>query len=219
MRPTPEQCELLALKLARIGGFVEMNYRLFPETRNSFSPNLLELGFDFQEMRLLNATTELRFQILPPALVHPLKRRLEDLRGQLRAVDEGPLAYTGAPFLSHENIQRFLQIIDETRTDIKAEIKREVVDNYESVRQRAFEELQKALQTLLPRLGIGNSGELLSRDDWFREIFPRQEELTGDFRLDVHIYNVHPLALLESPELHKQVQHHVDRPRQMSLFR
>jgi hypothetical protein len=215
---TPEQCEIMALRLGRQGAFVEMSYRLFPETRNSFTPNLLELGFDFQEMRLLSASTELRFQIFPSAIVNPLKRRLEELRNQLRAVDEGPFPYTGAPFLSHANLKRFWQVAEQTRAEIRAELRVELVDNYAELRQRALVELRRALETLLPRLGIENTRDLFAEDAWFSEVFPGRGELTGDFRLDINTYNVHPLALQQSAELRKAVAVWLEQPQQMSLF-
>ncbi len=201
-----------------MGAFVEMSYRLFPETRNSFTPNLIELGCDFEEMRTLNASTELRFQIFPQSIVSPLKKRLEDMRAQLRAVDEGPFPFTGAPFLTHENLKRFLQFAEQTRQEIKKELRTQLIDNYSETRNRARHELQSALETLLPGLGIENTRDLLGKETWFTELFPSRGELTGDFRLDVHIYNVHAHALLRSPDLRRDLLHYLDQPRQMNLF-
>lgn len=216
---TPEQCELLALKLGRLGGFVDMSYRLFPATRNSFSPNLQELGFGFEEIRLLQNSAELRFQIFPASLVNPLKKKLEDLRGQLRAADEGPFFYTGAPFLSHENLRRFDEMVESTREEIKTTLKSQMVDNYDGVRKRAREELVQALKTLLPRLGIENSTEIIKGESWFNAVFPEEGTLTGDFRLDVNVYNVHYTALLNNERFCRQIQAYIEQPKQISLFR
>jgi hypothetical protein len=215
---TPEQCEILALRLGRQGAFVEMSYRLFPETRNSFTPDLLELGFDFQEMRLINASTELRFQIFPSSMINPLKKRLEDVRNQLRAADEGPFPYTGAPFLNHDNLKRFLQLVEQTRAEIRAELRSALVDNYNEVRKKALVELRRALETLLPRLGVENTRDLFQEESWFSEIFPAKGDLSGDLRLDVHIYNVHPRTLMHNPELRKLLQDYLEQPQQMTLF-
>lgn len=216
---TLEQCEILAVKLGRIGGFVQMSYRLFPETRNSFTPNFLELGFDFEEMRQITGNAELRFQIFPNDVVSPLKRQLEELRGWLRTCDEGPFAYTGDPFLSHENIARFGELAEQTRQDIRGTLKAQVVDNYEALRARAREDLQATFATLLPRLGIANTAEVLADPAWFDAVFPAQNDLTGDLRLDVHVFNVHPSALLADPSLYRRVRRFLDQPRQLSLFK
>ncbi len=217
--PTLEQCELLAIKLGRVGAFVDMSYRLFPEIRNSFTPNFIELGFDFQEIRQITHNAELRFQIFPADVVAPLKKQLEDLRGLLRSFDEGPFPYTGNPFLTHEHLRRFRALALTTREEIKAELKRHMLDNYEAMRAQAFDDLKVTFETLLPRLGIANSEEVLASTEWFDAVFPPLNALSGDLRLDVHAYNVHPAALLDSPRLFSQISGYLDQPRQLSLFR
>ncbi len=213
-----DHCEYLAQELGRIGAFAEMTYRLFPETRNSFTPNLQELGFDFQEVRLVNRGAELRFQIFPASLVSPLKKQLEDLRNELRNMDEGPLSYTGAPFVTHSHLRTFRALADKARAEIRATLKTELVDNYERVRQRAHEELKSTMETLLPRLGIENIDEILADPVWFDGVFPPQTQLTGDFKLWINIYNVHPAALVERDNLRKEVERVIRRPRQLQLF-
>ncbi len=215
---TLEQCEILALKMGRVGGFVEMSYRLFPETRNSFTPNFVDLGFDFQEMRQITLNTELRFQVFPTDVVAPLKKRLEEARNWLRAHDEGPFFYTGAAFLNHEQIQQFHTLVEQVRGEIRDTLREQVVDNYETLRQRAREELQTTFRTLLPRLGISNTSEVLSDASWFNEIFPSQGDLTGDFRLDVRVFNVHPVSILDDGRLRRQIESYLHHPRQLSLF-
>ena len=211
-------CERLCRDLGRVGAFAEMTYRLFPETRNSFTPNLLELGFDFQEIRLVNRGAELRFQIFPSALVTPLKKQLEDLRNELRHMDEGPLTYTGAPFVTHEHLRTFRAMTDAAHNEIRATLKSELVDNYERVRQRAHDELKSTMETLLPRLGIDNIDEILADPVWFDGVFPPPTQLTGDFKLWINIYNAHPMALAESDQLRTEVERLIRRPRQLALF-
>jgi hypothetical protein len=211
-------CEHLAQELGRVGAFAEMTYRLFPETRNSFTPNLRELGFDFQEVRLVNRGAELRFQIFPAALVTPLKKQLEDLRNELRHMDEGPLSYTGAPFVTHTNLRTFRAMAARTRTEISNTLRTELVDNYDRVRERAHQELKDTMETLLPRLGIENIDQILADPSWFDGVFPPQTQLTGDFKLWINIYNVHPTALTAQDTLRKQVERIIRRPRQLVLF-
>jgi len=212
------RCEVLAQKLGRIGAFTEMTYRLFPETRNSFTPNLLELGFDFQESRLVSRGAELRFQIFPSDLVNPLKKQLEELRNELRALDEGPLPFTGAPFVSHENLRRFRVRALSVRQEIQGTLKAELLDNYEDVRHRARQELKATVQTLLPRLGVENLDEILDSPSWFAEVFPAQSQLSGDLKLWLQVYNVHPVAMVDNPTLSKAIQRMIMRPRQLALF-
>lgn len=215
---TLEHCEDLAHKLGRIGAFAEMTYRLFPQTRNSFTPNLLELGFDFQEIRLVNRGAELRFQIFPASLVGPLKKQLEDLRNELRHMDEGPLSYTGAPFVTHDKLRTFRAMAERARTEIRNTLQTELVDNYDRMRERAHVELKTTMETLLPRLGIENIDEILADPVWFDGVFPPASQLTGDFKLWINVYNVHPISLADNDTLRKQVERLIRRPRQLALF-
>lgn len=211
-------CEDLALELGRAGAFVEMTYRLFPATRNSFTPNLLELGFDFDEMRQVTAHTEFRFRIFPPAITQPLKKELEDLRTQLRAFDEGPFDYTGAPFLRHQAIERFGHQVDTTRRRIRAALQSQLIDNYDRMRSRAYEELRGAIETFLPGLGITNTRSILNDRTWFDQIFPTRDALNNDLRLHIHMINVHPTALLQSETLRREVERYLQQPEQLCLF-
>jgi hypothetical protein len=212
------RCEVLAQQLGRKGAFTEMTYRLFPETRNSFAPDLSELGFDYREIRLVNRGADLRFQIFPADLVVPLRKQLEDLRHELRAMDDGPLPYTGAAFLSHDNLLAFRARAEDVRREIQSTLRRELVDNYDDVRRRAREELQLTVETLLPRLGVENLDEILDSPSWFQAVFPPQSQISGDLKLWIHVYNVHPLALVEYPSLRSAVTRLVNRPQQLSLF-
>lgn len=215
---TLEQCEIMTLKLGRVGGFVEMSYRLFPETRNSFTPDFLSLGFDFKEIRQITLNAELRFQIFPPDVIAPLKKRLEEVRAWLHKHDEGPFFYTGDAFLRHDNVERFEALAQATRDDIRATLREQVVDNYSALRQRAHEELVATFETLLPRLGIANTAEILSDPSWFDQVFPEQNTLSADLRLDVHIYNVHPKVLMSDARLRRQLETFLGSPRQLTLF-
>ncbi|MEL6180598.1 MAG: hypothetical protein AAFS10_16680, partial [Myxococcota bacterium] len=199
-------------------GFVEMTYRLFPSTRNSFTPNLLELGFNFQEMRQVTGNTELRFQIFPNAIVTPIKKELEELRTLLRGMDAGPFSYTGASFLSQDNMALFQTRVDTRRTYIQSVLRRELVDNYDKLRERARRDLQATFETLLPRLGISNTRDILSGRSWFDDVFPDKATLTGDLRLDLHIYNAHPQVLLENERFRREVEHYLMQPQQMTIF-
>ena len=219
MTVTLEQCELMSLKLGRVGAFVDMSYRLFPEIRGSFTPNFVELGFDFQEVRQIAHNAELRFQIFPNDMVGPLKRQLEELRALLKGFDEGPFGYMGHPFLNHENIRRFKLLAAATRDEIHHELKRRMLDNYQKLRSEAHEELKATFEALLPGLGVGNSEEVLAEPGWFDAVFPPQSALRGEVRLDVHIHNVHPLVLMDDSRLHRQITLFLDQPRQLSLFR
>jgi hypothetical protein len=216
-RLTLASCEDLAQRLSRLGGFVSMHYRLFPDTRNSFSPNLLQLGFNFAEMRQVNATTELRFQLFPQDIVQPIRKTLEDLRAECNKLDEGPFPYTGDPFLTHDRINRFVRQSERTREQIRANLRKELLDNYESLREKARQQLLGTLQTLLPHLGVGNTAEVLHQS-WFDPIFPSRSALSDDFTLRVRVYNIHPRELLEDARLRKEITRYVDQPRQGTLF-
>lgn len=211
-------CETLSLQLGRLGAFVEMSYRLFPHTRNSFTPNLLELGFNFEEMRQVTDHTALRFQIFPNTFVTPLKKALEDLRGDLRSLDQGPFNYMGAPFLTHEDLALFHRLVASKRSQIQTMLHNEMIENYDKLRERAYKSLKATFETLLPRLGISNTQEVLSGPSWFGNIFPDKTTLTGDFKLNVYIFNVHPNALISSDLLRKEVEHFIVRPKQLPLF-
>lgn len=215
---TLEHCESLARSLGRLGAFVEMSYRLFPETRNSFSPNLLELGFNFDEMRQVTANTELRFQIFPSDIIAPLKKELEDLRHHLKQLDDGPIPYNGAPFLNHRAIGRFRSRAEQVRKEVSGALQQELVAGYDHLRQRALAELTATFETLLPRLGVENAAEVVGRAGWFDSVFPGRNTLSGDFRLDLTIFNVHPAMLLESDSLRRTVERYVERPTQMDMF-
>jgi len=215
---TLDQCERLAGQLGRMGAFVEMSYRLFPETRNSFSPNLLELGFNFTEMRQVTANTELRFQIFPTDMIAPLKKELEDLRSALRQLDDGPFDYTGAPFLNHRRLGGFRMQVETVRKEVRQILRTELVENYDALRLRAHEELSATFDTLLPRLGVENAQDIVGQKGWFDSVFPSRKSLTGDFRLEVHVYNVHPMSMMENKALYKQVERYLRRPTQISLF-
>lgn len=211
------QCEDLATRLARLGGFIRLHYRLFPDTRNSFSPNYMQLGFNFDEMRQVSLNTELRFQLFPQDLVQPLRRILEDLRAEGQKYDEGPIAYTGDPFLTHERINQFYQQVGRTREQIRAMLRSELLDNYERMRTRAHEQLRATMETLLPHLGVGNTKQILDKA-WFEEIFPSRDVLSADFMLRVHVYNVHPRELMTDERLLAQVRKLVEQPQQLNLF-
>lgn len=213
-----DEFEALSLAVGRRGGFVEMSYRLFPETRNSFTPDLLELGFNFKEMRQVSANTELRFQIFPSSLVNPLKKELEDLRNTLRSMDEGPFYYTGAPFLSHGSYARFRLLADATKLSIRAALRNELIDGYETLRRRAKSELKATMETLLPSFGIENTSEILEKKGWFEQVFPSKVALRDDFRLHVRIYNIHPTALQEDSKLFKALQTYTASPKQLTLL-
>ena len=211
-------CEELALELGRVGGFVEMTYRLFPSTRNSFTPTLLALAFNFQEMRQVTGNTELRFQIFPNEIVTPLKKELEELRTALKGMDEGPFTYTGASFLSTDNITLFQQRVTARRTYIQSVLRRELVDNYEKLRSRARRDLQATFETLLPRLGVSNTRDILSGRSWFEDVFPDKATLTGDLRLELHIYNAHPHVLLHNERFRREIEIYLLQPQQMTIF-
>lgn len=215
---TLEHCERLAARLGRLGAFVEMSYRLFPETRNSFSPNLLELGFNFTEMRQVTANTELRFQIFPTDVIAPLKKELEDLRAVLRQLDDGPFDYTGAPFLNHRRLGTFRGRVAVVRQEVQRALRAELVEGYDGLRARARAELAATFEALLPRLGVDNAQEIVAQKGWFDSVFPSRKSLRGDFRLMVHVTNVHPMALLEGDRLRAQVERYLARPAQISLF-
>jgi len=207
----------MAMRLARLGGFLRLHYRLFPDTRNSFSPNYMQLGFNFDEMRQVTLNTELRFQLFPQDLIQPIRKSLEDLRAEAQKIDEGPFLYTGDPFLAHDRINVFMRRVDKTRDEIRAYLRAQLLDNYDRMRDRAHEQLRASMSTLLPHLGVSNASQILDRA-WFDEIFPSRDVLSDDFVLRVHVYNVHPRELMADSRLRGQLRKLLDRPLQLPLF-
>ena len=211
-------CEQLALELGRVGAFADMSYRLFPHTRNSFTPNLIELGFNFEEMRQVTNNTELRFQIFPSTFVTPIKKELEELRAVLRNLDRGPFSHMGTAFLTHEDLTHYRSIVSSKREMIRSALRNEMIENYDKLRKRAFTSLKATFETLLPRIGVSNSREVLSSRSWFDHIFPAKNTLTGDFRLNVLIHNVHPNTLLDSEILRREIERFLLQPEQLTIF-
>ena len=209
----------MAVKMARVGAFVEMSYRMLPEIRGSFTPDFKELGFDFQEVRQITHNTELRFQIFPNDMLAPLKKRLEDVRSVLKSLDEGPFGHLSHPFLCHESVRSFRLLANTTRAEIEQELKRSMLDNYKKLRMEAYEELKATFAALLPGIGVENAEDVLADTSWFDQVFPPQSALRGDVRLEVSIHNVHPMALMEDATLFHYVATFLERPRQLSLFR